>query len=116
MWVDLPCIESDATRSASGYPREGRRGNLHRVIYEEVFGSISDRNMVVDHICNNRACVYQPLHWALVTRHENMMRARREAEFCKRGHNDWKLNGARRMCRTCKNDSKRLWRALGGRT
>lgn len=41
-----------------GYPciyKDGRTQNLHRVIYEEKFGSIAD--LLVRHKCDNRGCI-----------------------------------------------------------
>lgn len=98
-----------------GYGRtstDGRRGQVHRITYALVKGSIPE-GLELDHLCRNRACA-NPNHLEAVTSRVNLLRGvgaaaqnARKTE-CKRGHS---LVGANcyvnagsgfRQCRRCK--------------
>ena len=69
------CWEWRAAINDSGYgvfSIYGWRYKAHRVSYEEIVGPIPG-NLVIDHLCRNRACV-RPSHMEVVTRAENVRR------------------------------------------
>lgn len=101
-----------------GYGRF-REGNtqllVHRVFYEHFKGPIP-KELVIDHLCRNRAC-QNPAHLELVTRRENVVRGENHvakqiaATHCHNGHEFTTDNTIRdrrrdgrdpgRRCRTC---------------
>lgn len=106
------CIEWTGALMANGYGRS-RGTTAHRAVWEQANGPIGDSDMVVDHICFNRACVNLD-HLRLMPRGENAARQRRAlSETCARGHvfdeanTYWfkpeqsKKYGGRRRCRAC---------------
>lgn len=76
---------------------------VHRVAYELEVGPIPE-GLEIDHLCRVRNCV-RPDHLEPVTRHENVLRARRDE--CPQGHslldssNVYLWRGSR-LCRTCR--------------
>lgn len=87
----------------------------HRIGYEHFVGPIPT-NLVIDHLCRNRACV-NPEHLEVVTERVNINRGvlpKREQTHCIHGHaladdNLYvKPNGAR-CCRTCSRERARRW-------
>lgn len=91
----------------------------HRVSYYLNFGDIP-KDMVIDHICKNRACVNIE-HLRCISRKQNTLENSRSVgsinkmkEFCKNGHKFDKKYGKQRYCSICSNEkSKRLhkkWR------
>ena len=61
--LDRPCLEWDGAMDSTGYGRKMKDGKwwmAHRWSYKEHYGDLSD-DLVVDHICFNRACV-EPTH------------------------------------------------------
>lgn len=114
-----------------GYGRVKLRGQtwvVHR-LFHEIFGSHVSVDLVIDHLCDNRACC-NPAHHRQSTRSENSKRAKHYVGIhhhnggrthCRRGHlllghnciYRWSHNGTRlaRVCRTCLNIRRRAYRA-----
>jgi hypothetical protein len=77
------------------------------LVYETFIGPIPE-NLVIDHLCRNRAC-QNPFHLEPVTPEENTKRgARATMTHCKNGHPFSGLNlvfssSGSRICRICRN-------------
>lgn len=90
----------------------------HRWIYEHTFGTIP-QDLVLDHLCRNRACVFIG-HLEPVTTTENNRRARAatpKRTHCRRGHeysgHNLKINSnGSRTCRACYNAAQRCLQRL----
>jgi hypothetical protein len=92
-------------RGSRGYPKPA-----HRVAWEFLRGEIPG-DLVVDHLCRNRACV-NPGHMELVTNDENIKRGvwpavvNARKTHCIRGHpfdedNTYRAPSGGRQCRVC---------------
>lgn len=70
MHMEKPClICPKSLDKKTGYGRVRKDGKLwmaHRLAYYEAYGTI-DPNLVIDHLCHNRACV-EPTHLQQTTR------------------------------------------------
>lgn len=95
-----------------------RTGVAHRRLWIKTYGPIPD-GLVLDHLCRVRNCVRLD-HLELVTMQENSLRgetiaAKNAAKMlCKRGHAlTLYENGEdrQRVCRTCKNEANKQYRA-----
>lgn len=115
------CVDWDGPLNVKGYGsaiRNGRRSNIHRLIYERDMGPVPE-GLHLDHLCRNRACV-NPRHMEPVTPRENVLRgiglsaqAARQTH-CIRGHelsgpNVWMYHGERR-CKACRAIRNRVYR------
>lgn len=97
-----------------GYGSIGRKGRVHRIIYEAMIGPIPD-GLTIDHLCRQTACC-NPTHMEPVTIKVNVLRGEgltaqnARKTHCVRGHaltpdNVYlckKRHGVERHCRKCK--------------
>lgn len=100
------CIIFDGCISKDGYGRKYRDGkvyNAHRLVWIDAHGDPGD--LVVDHICRNRACINLG-HLRLLTRGANVSAGiphTRLKTACPRGHAYTGTdNRGKRICHTCK--------------
>lgn len=116
-WVWTAYITPSTGYGWWGYGgRDGIRTTAHRFAYETEVGPVPD-GWHVDHLCINRACA-NPVHLEAVPHGENLRRgyeARGLKTHCKNGHefsseNSYH-NGKQRICRTCRRDRLRQFRA-----
>jgi hypothetical protein len=93
----------------------------HRWSYEHFVADIP-AGLVIDHLCNNRACV-NPWHLEPVTQKVNCQRGVGSASSCVNGHpynpsNTEVHSRGHRQCRTCRQNRERRFKtaalALGG--
>jgi len=104
---DNGCWIWNRALTQAGYGVFGHENKVvygHRHMYEKYRGPIP-AGMVLDHQCNNKACV-NPDHLEVSARGENSSRTAREATHCMRGHEYNEKNtlycGNKRFCRLCR--------------
>lgn len=117
--LDDGCWEWTGSKYPNGYGRcyvgGGRRVGAHRASYEHFVGPIPE-GLVINHLCENKACV-RPDHLEAVTSRENTMYsdtpARRHAQktHCAQGHpfdeiNTFYSGSTSRRCRACHNAAR----------
>jgi hypothetical protein len=116
------CWSWTGTRHSKGYGSfslHGRQVLAHRVAWQAVRGPIPS-GLVVDHLCQQPLC-QNPLHMALVTAGENVLRGRgptavnARRSHCPAGHvydgRGWR---GERRCLACQRAAcRRWWRAHG---
>lgn len=112
------CWNFTGSRNYLGYGRVsayGRTRSAHRVMYVETHGSIHD-GLVIDHMCNNRACV-NPDHLQAITQIENVKRGsgptaenarKMHCPKCGGQYSAEGSTGARR-CKPCRVRRQREW-------
>lgn len=115
------CWPWQGSRTETGYGQFGLRSRplrAHRVAYIYANGLIPD-GLVVDHICQNRACV-NPAHLRAVTERVNILEnsnglaaANAAKTHCKRGHllcpeNLEKNSNGYRSCKICRRAAGRI--------
>lgn len=106
--ADDECWEWQAAKNLgygviSDTGRRGRQLLAHRVVYELLVGPIAE-GLVIDHLCENRACV-NPAHLEPVQHSAHMERHAAKRTHCKRGHliTGWRrrANGDAKVYRYC---------------
>ena len=111
------------TRHRGGYARtyyQGKKWDAHRLAYTVLIGPIP-RELVVDHLCRNPACV-NPSHMELVDSRTNTLRGKSPPALnaaqtsCSRGHplsgcNLYTDKRGRRRCRVCAHRYQWIYRA-----
>jgi len=109
------CWEWCGTVTSQGYGHHycgietNKIGRVHRLAYECWVGKIPE-GMTIDHLCRNRKCL-NVNHLEVVSRGDNVRRARAAVTHCPRGHEYTKdniratkrLNGER-SCLKCHRD------------
>ena len=123
------CILWTGAIAPNGYGRVGfgksQTKVAHRVIYVWATGQDVPEGLDLDHLCRVRACV-NPTHLEPVARRLNIgrstsrnaatIRADLASGRCGNGHdltapNAWAMQGASRVCRPCRNETARAYRA-----
>lgn len=113
-YLDNGCWEWQANRGQGyGYcSLDGKLVRAHRFAYRLFIGEIP-RGLVLDHLCENKACV-NPEHLEAVTVREN--RRRRMKPYCNHGHafdeKNTRFYNNRRHCRECERVRSRRRRQL----
>lgn len=112
-WPWLGFIREDGYGTFGGGPER----RAHRISYQLAVGPIPD-DLVIDHLCRNRACV-NPAHMEPVRQRTNIVRSpiaipaiNAAKTHCVRGHEFTPTNtyqkatrlGVKRECRPCRRD------------
>lgn len=119
-----PCHTCTRNKTKEGYVRlsiNKKHILAHRHVWELTHGPITD-NLVIDHMCRNRACI-NPDHLRLVTRRVNSTenvadtiawKASRAKTHCPKGHEynqeNTYHNKGRRSCRKCQYEHHQRYR------
>lgn len=116
---ETPCLVWTAYKLPNGYGRYAQDGRVHlahRVAFAAAFNELPT-DLVLDHLCRNRACV-NAAHLELVTNRENILRgqtimaANAAKTHCPQGHEytpeNTLINPKRggRRCATCNNEQR----------
>ena len=119
---DTGCWVWLAGKSTDGYGRfyyKGKTRNAHRVAYSLYVGTIDD-DLVIDHVCRNKACV-NPSHLRAVSQRQNVLEnsvgeaaKNINKTHCKHGHeftpeNTYDNHGGR-GCITCLEEYRKEYR------
>ena len=110
------CWLYTGTVNNNGYPRiiqadSPRNLGAHRVTYEHYRQTIP-AGLDLDHLCRVRRCV-NPWHLEPVTRSMNNLRGLRKTlqSTCKNGHPFDGFSQGMRICKTCRRESARRYKA-----
>ncbi len=113
------CIEWTGSKTMCGYGvvwlGRGIRKRIHRVVYEGIYGKITN-GLVIDHLCRNKLCI-NPNHLEAVTNKTNVLRGvgltavHAKKIKCPRGHKYDRVNSdGSRGCSICNKERIKKWR------
>ena len=104
------------SKDTDGYGQIGagnRIAKAHHIAWELANNAERPKGMVIDHLCDNPACV-NPAHLKMTTHQDNISRRTRKAiGYCANGHERspentrWKVT---RICKPCEAANKRRHR------
>jgi hypothetical protein len=117
--IDSSCWTWTGFLGPGGYgmvKRGGRTQRVHRYVYELLTGITIPAELVIDHLCRNRACC-NPAHLEPVTTRENILRGvgagavNAQKTHCPSGHpydgTNLAVRAGGRWCRECERVSGR---------
>jgi hypothetical protein len=111
------CLDHGRKGRADGYSQLNDGKYLHRVVYEEVYGTIPV-GLIVHHDCENRRCV-NPEHLSAITQSEHIRlhsprRYSVRTECPKCGSENLRVEGdGTKRCRPCESARKKSGTLLG---
>jgi len=121
--VDTGCLVWTKAISSTGYGVTSNAGlnlSVHRLAYWVNYGPV-EGDLVVDHVCRNRACC-EPAHLRLLTRAENTADSHTAHKtHCSHGHERTEENvyvwfdrkgNIHRQCRICATEKSKRWNRI----